>query len=136
MQATVAAGDPERVQFENLARKVLIDPQAMLARAPLGALREQRIRADRGLIVEVQQHRRMARRGEQQVREAAEHPRPDRLALETAGNSKHSYFINRNGEVIGPKIGEVLEKRPLGQRVPLEADPAQSNSEEQHRSGR
>ena len=111
---SVAARDSERVQLENLARKILIDAEAPLARTPRGALRQNRIRANGSLIVQIQEHRRMARRGEQQIREAAEDPRPDCLALEAAGEPQYRRLIDRNREVIGPKIGEVLQERPIG----------------------
>ena len=55
----------------------------------------------------------MALDGEQQVREIAQHMRPDGLALETAGDAEHRHFVDRDREVIGPKVGEALNERPI-----------------------
>ena len=101
------------MQLENLAREILIDTEAALAAAPRGALRKLRIRTDGGLIVEIQKHRRMLGRGEQQVGEVAEHVRADRFALKAAGNAEHRDLVYRDGEVVRPEIREVLDERPL-----------------------
>src|SRR6185369_11051102 len=68
----VTAVDAERVQLEDLARQVLVDvefaPTLRIA-AALQKTRGARIRADRRLVVEVQQHRRVLLDREQQIRE-------------------------------------------------------------------
>ena len=69
----------ERVQFQDLARQILVE-------AAVAVDAGDRIRADRLRVVEIDQHRRMAFGGEQHVGETAEHMRPDRLALVAAGH--------------------------------------------------
>ena len=74
----VAAGDAQRVQLEDLARQVFVE-------AALAPLSGNGARPERLGIVEIDQHGRMAGDGAQHVGEAAEHVRPDRLALEASG---------------------------------------------------
>src|SRR6478672_113259 len=69
----------ERVQFENFARKILVQPAA----AVLAGLRG---RPDRPRVVEIDQHRRMGLDRLQHVAEAAKHVHADRLALEGPGD--------------------------------------------------
>ena len=66
----VAAVDAERVQLEQLARVVFVQPSRCCPR-PRPALRASRARADRLKVVEVDEHRRMLRRCEQHVFEPA-----------------------------------------------------------------
>src|SRR6266403_1295856 len=68
----IAAGDAERVQLEQLAGVVLVEPLAEPASG-------RRIRPDGARVVEVDQHRRMRGDRLQQVGEAAAEMRPDRL---------------------------------------------------------
>jgi len=64
----------EGVQFEDFAGEILVQASPA-AHAGL------RVGADRAGVVEIDQHRRMGFHGEQHVVEAAEHVRPDGLAL-------------------------------------------------------
>ncbi len=110
----VAAAHPEGVQLENLARQVLVDADLARRSAALAPLRELRVRTHRQVVVQVQQHRRMALDGQQQVAEVAEHVRPDDLALETAGEPAEKLLVDRDREVIGPELREAFDERPLG----------------------
>jgi hypothetical protein len=91
----VAAVDAERVQLEDFARQVLVDAELAVARrrAPAATLSELRPRTDRGLIVEVQDHRRMRLDRCQQIGEAAGHVRPDRFVLQRAGEREHLRLV-------------------------------------------
>src|SRR3954451_18675643 len=70
----VAAVDAERVQLEYLAREILVEPAAAVDAG-------HRSRTDRGTVVEIEQHRRMAFDRQQHVGKAAEYVRPDRFTL-------------------------------------------------------
>src|SRR5262249_33725701 len=94
----IAATDAEGVQLENLARKVLVDPDTRCL-PPRAALRGRGIRSDREVVVEIQLHRRVRLDREQHVREAAEHVRADGLPLETAGEPSEKLLVDRDGEV-------------------------------------
>ena len=61
----VAAVDADRVQLQDLAGEVLVEAEAAALAGP-------GMRPDRLGVVEIEQHRRMARDGEQHVAEAAE----------------------------------------------------------------
>ena len=78
----VDAAHAERMQLEDLAREVLVEA-GVADEAGHG------VGADRARVVEIDQHRRVAFRRQQHVGEAAEHMRPDRLALVGAGHARH-----------------------------------------------
>ena len=59
--------------------------------------------------------------GQQHVGEAAEHVRPDRLALVGAGDAAHRTLVGRDAEVIGPEHHEPLEEGGIGGRRVTEA---------------
>src|SRR5436305_7229716 len=74
----IAPADAERMQLHDLAREILIQPAlAVLARA--------RIRSERLLVIEEEQHRRMLLDSFEHVGKTPEHVRPDRLAFERTG---------------------------------------------------
>ena len=50
---------------------------------------------------------------EQQVREVAEHVRPDRFALERAGEPEHRDLVDGHREVIRPELRQPLDERPI-----------------------
>src|SRR3974377_2533998 len=57
----------------------------------------------------------------QHVGEAAEHTRPDRLALEGAGpNPRETALVGRNAEMIGPEHHEALGEAAIGQHRALQ----------------
>ena len=113
----VAAVDAERVQLEQLARVVFVQP-ALLATCPAAGLRAARARADRLEVVEVDEHRRMLRRREHHVFEAAEHVRPDRLALVAAGERRDENLgADRDAEMIRPERDQAFDERPIGRHA-------------------
>src|SRR3954454_22818040 len=93
----VAAADAERMQLHDFAREILV--QAALAVWSRARLRTQRL-----LVVEKEQHRRMLLDGFQHVAEPAEHMGPDRLALECAGpHPRQPGFVGGNAKMVGPE---------------------------------
>ena len=111
----IAAVDAERVQLENLAREVLVDAELAIARcrAPAAALRELRARADRSLVVQVQDHCRMRLDRGEHVDKASGHVRPDRFVLQRTGERQDLRLVGGNGEVVGPEMHEPLAERLL-----------------------
>ena len=110
----VAAVDAERVELEQLARVVLVQSAALtvVALTRAGAAGGG---SDRLKVVEIDEHRRMLRRGEHHVLEASEHVRPDHLSLVAAGQrSDDDLRAGRDAQVIGPERDESLDERPLG----------------------
>jgi hypothetical protein len=117
-------GGAERVQFQDLARQVLV--QAGQARraggiggAPFAggrltalrqALHDARVGPRRQVIVEVAQHGRVRGAGAQQVGEAACDVRADGLALEGADDAAHGALAQRHGEVVAPE-----HRQPFGE---------------------
>jgi len=73
-----------------------------------------RIRADREVVVEIQLHRRVRLDREQHVREAAEDVRPDRLALEAAGEPGEKLLVDGDGKVVAPELRQPLEEGTVG----------------------
>ena len=116
----VAAVDAQRVQLEQLARVVFVQASSLLttlASSP-AELRAARLRSDRLEVVEVDEHRRMLRRCEQHVFEAAEHVRPDRFALVTAGERRDENLrAHGNTEMIRPERDEALDERTVGRHA-------------------
>ena len=109
----VAAVDAQRVQLEQFARVVFVEP-APLPSAASGKPRPTRAGTDRLEIVEVDEHRRMLRRCEQHVFEPAEDVRPDRLALVAAGERRDEHLRrSRDAQMIGPERDEPLDERPI-----------------------
>ena len=80
-----------------------------------------RVRADREVIVQVQQHRRMRLGRDQQVAEAAEHVRADGFALKAAGKPGEQLLVHRDREVVGPELRQALDPRALGADRVLQA---------------
>ena len=104
----VAAVDAEGVQLQQLARQVLV--QALIAGAA-GA----RVRADRGGVVEIDQHGRVADHGAQHVVEAAGDVRADGLALEGADEHGQNRLAgDGDREMVAPEMGEALDQGSLG----------------------
>jgi len=106
---TVAPVDAQRVQLEDLACEVLVEP----FRTPVAGLG---VRPDGLRLIEIDQHRRMLLDGLQHVGEAAEHMRPDRLALEAARNPPHLALGDRDREMVRPEHHQPLDQR-LGRRA-------------------
>src|SRR5262249_15145817 len=115
----IASPDPEGMQLENLAREILVDPDAW--GLPPRALRGRRIRPDREVVVEIQLHRRVRVDREQHVREAAEDVRPDRLALEAAGEPSEKLLVDGDGKVVAPELRQPLEEGTVGGNRVLQA---------------
>ena len=103
----IAAIDPDRVQLQHLARQVFVE--APIPRAP-----RRRFGSDRLGVVEIEQHRRMARNRDQHIAEPTHHMRADRLVLEPDRDRKHHWPLDRHGKVIGPELDQPL---PEGRRA-------------------
>ena len=104
----ITAADAERMQFQDFAGEIFV--QSAVAVFP-GA----RIRAQRLLVVEKEQHRRMLLDRLQHVGETPEHVRPDRLALERTGpHSRWSALVGGDAEMIGPEHHQPLGKSAIG----------------------
>ena len=97
----VARAPADGVQLEQLAALVLVG--RVLHRRP---------------VVEVEQHRRVQRRGDQQVVEAAEGPGADHLVVRRAVHPAE-VGVGVHVQVVGPEVDHVLQHLPLG------VDPAQ-----------
>jgi hypothetical protein len=111
----VSAIHAERVQFEDFTREVLVDIQlAITTTTARRELRCARVRTDRRVVVEVQQHRGMLFDGQQQVDELSRDVRANRLALHGARQAKHRDLVDRYREVIGPELGEAFEEGSVG----------------------
>ena len=107
----VAGGGADGVQFEALARQVLVQPA-------LAALTGRAVRADRAGVVQIQQHRGMAHHRQQHVGEPTGDMRADRFLDEGAGHSRALATAQRDREVIGPEPDQSFAERRLGrQRV-------------------
>ncbi len=104
----VAAVHADRVQLHDFACVVLVES----ARLPYAGAR---IRADRAGVVEVGEHRRVARRGKHHVVEVPQHVRPDCLALE--GADQRAFRLSgcrADGEMVGPERDEALDIADVG----------------------
>ena len=110
----IAAADAERMQFENFAGEVFV--QSAVAVFP-GA----RIRAQRLLVVEKEQHRRMLLDRLQHVAETPEHIGADRLALERAGpHPRRPALVGGDAEMIGPEHHQPFDESAIGDDGPLQ----------------
>ena len=107
----IAGADAERMQLENLARQILVQTEGALAACR--ALRQLRIRSDRALVVQIQQHRRVLLHRQQQLTEIAEHMRPYGFALQAAGDPEHRQLVDRDGKMIAPEIHQPFDPRAL-----------------------
>ena len=87
----VAAVDAKRVQLEDFAREIFVEPEraTAAARELCGA----GARTHRRGVVEVQVHRRMAFCREQQRVEVAEHVWANRLLLVQSANGAHELLV-------------------------------------------
>ncbi len=103
----VAAIHAQRVQLQQLARQVFVE-------ALLAALAGARIRADRLRVVQIQQHRRVQRRGLQQIDEAALRMRADGLVLMRPHQTQHAALGGGHAEMVGPELQPALGHRRLG----------------------
>ena len=104
----IAAADAERVQFQDFTSEVFIEPAlAVLART--------RVRADRLLVIEKEQHRRMMFHRQQHVGEAAEHERADGFPLEGAGAGPNDIVLcHRDTEMVRPETDKPFDEAGLG----------------------
>src|SRR6267143_4582816 len=87
----VAAVDAERVQLHQLARVVLVEAAGAVAR-----------------VVEVDEHRRMARGGADEVAKAAERLRPHRALLVVGDQRAQRALELEHAEVVHPEPGHLL----------------------------
>ena len=101
----VAAVDAERVQLHQLAAVVLVEPRTPRVGRETSA-RDLLARRLRLPVVEVEQHRRVASRGQQQVAEPAEDVRTDRIALVAREQHAPLSLAVEHVEVIQPEIDE------------------------------
>ena len=101
----ITTADTERVQFENFAGEILVQPLIAIdsgdRTGPHGAR-----------IVEVMQHRRMAFDSGEHVGKTPEHMGADRLALVGAGRG--NVLVGRNAEVVRPEPDQPFDKADLG----------------------
>ena len=111
----VAAVDAERVQLEQLARVVLVQAAPLaVAVAALTRARAAGGGADRLEVIEVGEHRRMLRRRQHHVLEAAQHVRPNHVALVAAGERRDENLRSRrDAQMVGPERDEPLDERPI-----------------------
>ncbi|MEY9470200.1 hypothetical protein ABH992_002599 [Bradyrhizobium yuanmingense] len=80
-----------------------------------------RIRTERLLVVEEEQHRGMLLDRPQHVGEAPEHVRPDRLALERPGpDPRQLALAGGDAEMIGPERDQALGEAAFGERGALQ----------------
>ena len=111
-----SAGGAQRVKFKHFACEVLVDAGDARRFVPArGAARlerdDARVRPGRLRVVEVAQHRRVRRRGEEQRLEAAGDVRPDGVALERADQAARAALQQRDREVVGPEHLQSLGER-------------------------
>ncbi len=103
----------ERVQLQQLARVVLVEPAPLSCAASPG--RAQRGGTNRLEVVEIYEHRRMLRRRKHEVLETSEDMRPDRLAFVAAGEWRHQHLRARgHAQMIRPEGDQPLHERTLG----------------------
>ena len=69
---------------------------------------------DRGLVIEIYQHRRVPHHRQQHVGEAAGDVWPDRLADERADHRRDLAASQADGEMVGPEPHQPLAKRGVG----------------------
>ena len=96
----VAGVDADRVQLQELAAVVLVDPADRAA-----ALRARR-RVQ--VVVEVVEHRRVQRHGAEQLAEAAQHVRPHRVALVGRDREAVEAVAHEHVEVVEPEVDQQL----------------------------
>jgi len=91
------------LQLHDFAREIFV--QAALAKLARARLRTQRL-----LVVEKEQHRRMLLHRLEHVAEAAEHMRADRLALERARpHPGQPALVGGDAKMVGPEHHEALD---------------------------
>ena len=103
----IAALYAERMQLQQLARQVLVQPA-------FAAAAHARLRPDGLRVVQVEQHRRVEHRSAQQIDEAAEGMRTDRLVLVRPDQGRHRATGRSHAEMVGPELGPALGHRCLG----------------------
>ena len=102
------------MQFHDLACEIFVQP-------PLAVLSGAGVRAERLLVVEKEQHGGMLFDRLQHVAEAAEHMRPDRLALERAGpHPRQRTLVGGNAEMVGPEHHQPLDESAIGDHRALQ----------------
>ena len=117
----VPAVHAQRVQLEQLARVVFIQPTLLSAAGAAAESASTRARTDGLEVVEVDQHRRMPCRREHHVFEPAEHVRPDGFSLVAAGKRHNEHLrADRHTEMIRPERDEPFDERPIGRRTRCE----------------
>src|SRR5580700_9206236 len=98
------------MQLESLACEVLVDAYFALRVSSLHVSRGLGVRSDGQVVVEVQQHRRVAFDGQQQVAEVSQYVRADRLALQAPGESEQQILVDGDREVVRPELREPFEE--------------------------
>jgi hypothetical protein len=102
------------MELHDLAREIFVQ-------AALAVLSGAGIRAERLLIVEKEQHRRMLLDRLDHVCEASEHIGPDRLALERAGPHPRQFaLVGGDAEMVGPERHQPLEETAFGDHRALQ----------------
>jgi len=103
----IAGANAERVQLQNFAREIFIEP---FAAAQAG----DRVRANGPRVVEVHQHCRMRLDREQHGAELAEYMGANGFALKRASKRTHLTFVGGDAEMTGPEPDQPLDKTDLG----------------------
>ena len=102
------------MQLHDFAREIFVQPA-------LAVLPGAGVRAERLLVVEKEQHRRMLLDRLQHVAETAEHMGPDRLALERAGpDPRQLALVGGDAEMIGPEHHQPLDESAIGDHRALQ----------------
>ena len=102
------AADTQCVQFEYFASEILVEPKGLVGTEAIRSPAERRTRTDRSLIVEIQDHRRVLFRRDQQVREIAEDVRTNCLDLVEPRDGRYRWFVCGYCKVVRPEVYEPL----------------------------
>jgi hypothetical protein len=103
----IAAVDAERVQLQNFAAEIFVEPFSC---APAS----HRIRADRLRVVQINLHRGMALDGQHHVGKFSRDVRAYRFALEGADEQRALRLRNRDREMVAPEIDQPFAERLCG----------------------
>ena len=108
----IAAAHAQRVQFENFAGKVFVEPDRFVP--PRCAVGQRAVWTNRLRLIEIEQHRRMPQGRAQHRTECAEHVRANGLELKRPGQPGGDDLVDRHGEMIRPEVDQPLHKRHFG----------------------
>ncbi len=105
--------DAERVELEQFAGVVLVE--SALSSTSGQSTSRGRVRAHADRVVQIDEHRRVTRRGEHHILEAPEHVPSDHLALvETGERGNRGLGRHGHAQVVGPERHQALGERRRG----------------------